>query len=410
MHHTRTVAAAANRVGSGMRFSIWTYPWDVLDLGIDTVVTDIRDRAGLNGINLATSYHAGRFLQPRSPRRKSYFPEDGTIYFQPDPHLWANNAIVPKVADLVAEGGDVLRDLIRQRDKTGLSVACWTVCLHNTRLGMLHPNACVRNAFGDPYYYGLCPSHPDVRRYVVTLVQDLAHNYRPDIVQLESPGFMGYGHGYHHEKDGVGLTAEDDFLLSLCFCEACVHRAALARVDAGAAQHTVRRWIEESCARAVPAPRWPDFAQSGMDLFRDHPEVEAYLRWRFEPVTSLVTAIREAADSAVAIEVIDEGWRAGCDLDALGTICDAVLFCAYDRSPAAVGADAAAVRKTLPPQCKLGVGVRLLYPEMKSTRDIVERTQTAIGAGAKAMHYYNYGLVPAARLDWVRAAIDAVTV
>ena len=29
---------------------------------------------------------------------------------------------------------------------------------------------------------------------------------------------MPYAHGYHHEKDGVGLTAEDDFLLSLCFC------------------------------------------------------------------------------------------------------------------------------------------------------------------------------------------------
>lgn len=391
-----------------MRFAIWTYHWDVLDLGIDTVVADIRDRAGLNGINLATSYHAGRFLQPRSPRRKSYFPEDGTIYFQPDAGLWAEHAIVPKVADLVTEGGDVLRDLIRQRDKTGLSVACWTVCLHNTRLGLLHPNACVRNAFGDPYYYSLCPSHPDVRRYVVTLVQDLTHNYRPDIVQLESPGFMGYGHGYHHEKDGVGLTAEDDFLLSLCFCEACVHRATLARVDAHAAQRTVRRWIEESLARAVPAQRWPDFARRGIDLFHGHPEVEAYLRWRFEPVTSLVTEIRAAADPAVAIEVIDDGWRAGCDLDALGKICDGVLFCAYDRSPSAVGADVAAVRKRLPAQCRLDVGMRLFYPEMSSARDVVERTQAAIQAGATDVHYYNYGLVPAARLDWVRAAVDAV--
>jgi hypothetical protein len=393
-----------------MRFAIWTYPWDVLDLAIDTVVADIRDRAGLNGINLATSYHAGRFLQPRSPHRKSYFPEDGTIYFQPDAKLWADRAIVPKVAGLVTEGGDVLRDVIRQRDKTGLSVACWTVCLHNTRLGTLHPDACVRNAFGDPHYYNLCPSHPDVRAYVVTLVRDLAHNYRPDIVQLESPGFMGYGHGYHHEKDGVGLTAEDDFLLSLCFCEACVHRASLAKIDARVAQHTVRRWIEESCARAVPAPRWPDFAQHGIDVFRDHPEVEAFVLWRSEPVTSLVAEIRAAADPAVRIEVIDEGWRAGCDLNALGATCDGVLFCGYDRSPAAVGADATAVRKALSPQCKLGVGMRLFYPEMTSAGDVVERTQAAIRAGATAMHYYNYGLVPAARLDWVRAAVDAVKV
>jgi hypothetical protein len=393
-----------------MRAAIWTYPWDVLDIGLDGVIADIRDRAGLNGINLATSYHAGRFFQPRSPKRKTYFPEDGTIYFQPDAALWANRAIVPKVADLVTERGDALRDLIRQRDQTGLSVACWTVCLHNTRLGMLHPNACTRNAFGDPNYYSLCPSHPDVRAYAVTLVMDLTRRYRPDIVQLESPGFMGYYHEYHHEKDGVGLTPEDDFLLSLCFCDACVARAAAAKVDAKAAQYTVRRWIEESAERAVPTPRWPDFARRNADVFGDHLEVEVYVLWRFEPVTSLVAEIKAAADPTTRIEVIDinDGWRSGSDLSAFGKICDGILLCAYDRSPATVGAAVAAVRAALPQPCGLGVGMRLFYPEMASARDIVERTQAAMQAGASDVHYYNYGLVPAARLDWVRAAIDTV--
>ena len=65
------------------------------------------------------------------------------------------------------------------------------------------------------------------------------------------------------------------------------------------------------------------------------------------------------------------------------------------------------MRKMLPAQCRLGVGMRLFYPEMKEAKDIVDRTQAAIGAGANEIHYYNYGLVPAARLDWVRAAVDA---
>ncbi len=389
-----------------MRFAIWAYPWDILDLGMDTVVADIRGRAGLDGINLATSYHAGRFFQPRSPRRKSYFPEDGTIYFQPDPGLWDGRTIVPKVADLVAEG-DVLRDLIRRRDKTGLSVTCWTVALHNTRLGMLHPGACVRSAFGDLSYYSLCPSHPEVRAYAVTLARDLARNYRPDVIQLETPGFMGYAHGYHHEKDGVGLTPEDDFLLSLCFCDACMHRAPLTGIDASAARRTVRRWIENSAGRETPVPRWPDFAQRGAEVFRGHPEVEAFVLWRFEPVASLVAEIRAAADSATRIEVIDDGWRAGFDLPMLGGNCDGVVFCAYDRTPEAVGADVAAVRAALPPRCGLGVGMRLFHPEMTCAQDVVARTQAAIQAGATELHYYNYGLVPAARLDWVRAAVDA---
>jgi hypothetical protein len=242
------------------------------------------------------------------------------------------------------------------------------------------------------------------------MVQDLTRNYRPEIVQLESPGFMGYYHEYHHEKDGVGLTAEDDFLLALCFCDACLQRASAARIDGTAAQRTVRNWIQQSAEREVPSPRWPDFARRGVDVFGDHPEVQAYVLWRFEPVTSLVADIRAAADPGTRIEIIDvnDGWRSGSDLAALGKICDGVLLCAYDRSPAAVGADVDAARKMLEPQRHLGVGMRLCYPEMKSAGDIVERTLAATRAGATDMHYYNYGLVPAARLDWVRAAMDAV--
>ena len=98
------------------------------------------------------------------------------------------------------------------------------MCLHNTRLGLLHPELCSRNAFGDIAYFGLCPCQPEARRYVVALVAELTYAYAPDSVELESPTFMGFVHGFHHEKDGVGLAPEDDFLLSLCFCPACLER------------------------------------------------------------------------------------------------------------------------------------------------------------------------------------------
>ena len=150
-----------------MHRSIWTYAWDLLDIGYDAALGEIRDRAGANSVSLATSYHAGRFVQPRSPKRKVYFPEDGTIYFHPTPARWEGLKIQPKVAEVIVKGGDVLRELVRRRDAGGLKVCCWTVCLHNTRLGMLHPEAVTLNAFGDPNYYNLCPSNPDARAYVV---------------------------------------------------------------------------------------------------------------------------------------------------------------------------------------------------------------------------------------------------
>lgn len=389
-----------------MRRAMWTYPWDVLDVGMDAVVADLRDRAGLNGINLATSYHAGRFFQPRSPRRKSYFPEDGTIYFTPDPKRWEDAAIVPRVASVVSEGGDALHALAQARERTGLTVAGWTVCLHNTRLGMLHPGACTRNAFGDPNYYSLCPSHPDVRSFAITLVADLTHRYRLDAVQLESPGFMGFAHEFHHEKDGVGLTGEDDFLMALCFCDACLARAEAAGVDGEAARRTVRRWIEAAAERAIPAPRWPAFATHGPDVFAAHPEVHAYVLWRFEPVTSLVAAIRDAAHPACKVHVLDigNGWLCGSDLAALARAADGIVMCVYDRGPDAVAADLLAARATVGVERFLGAGMRVFYPEMRGPGDLAARARAVGGAGVEEVNFYNYGLVPAARLDWVAAA------
>jgi len=390
-----------------MQLSMWTYPWDVQDIGYETVENDLRDRAGLDTISLATSYHAGRFLQPRSPRRKSYFPEDGTIYFNPTAGRWSDLHIQPKVADVITEGGDVLAGLVRRRDTGGLQVACWTVCLHNTRLGMLHPDAVTRNAYGDPNYYNLCPSHPDARAYVRALVADISHSYKPDRIELESPCFMGFAHEYHHEKDGVGLAPEDDFFLSLCFCPACLDRAGKAGVDGEAARNTVRQRIAEACERVVPAPRFPEFPRSGLQTFQRWPALYEYLLWRFEPVTSLIAELRETADPATRIVIVDlkDGWLGGCDLAALGKACDGAILCAYDMPGEDVARLLAAGRDALGPDRFLGTGYRLFFPEMSGPDVLAARVGPALDANVDGINFYNYGLVPAGRLDWVGAAL-----
>jgi len=389
-----------------MQLSMWTYPWDVQDLGLQAVERDLVERAGLHMISLATSYHAGRFLQPRSPRRKAYFPEDGTIYFKPTVARWADLVIQPKVADVITEGGDVLAELIQRREAGGLQVSCWTVCLHNTRLGMLYPQAVTRNAFGDANYYNLCPSHPDARAYVRALVADVTHTYKPDRIELESPSFMGFAHEYHHEKDGVGLTPEDDFLLSLCFCPSCLARAACAGIEGQAARELVKQWIAEACERAVPERRFPEFPASGLDAFLPWPQLHAYLLWRFEPVTSLVAELREVADPGTNVLIIDlkDGWLGGCDLAALGKVCDGAILCAYDMLAADVTGLMAAGRTALGAGKFLGAGYQLFYPEMAGPEILAAKVKPALAPGVDGINFYNYGLVPAARLDWVGAA------
>ncbi|WP_234187581.1 hypothetical protein [Shinella sp. NM-101] len=394
-----------------MHLSMWTYPWDIQDQGLEALAADLAGRAGLNMVSMATSYHAGRFLQPRSPRQKAYFPEDGTVYFRPDESLWQDKTIRPLMAQNVAERGDMLEALTKARAQTGLKVSCWTVCLHNSRLGMLHPGHVTRNAFGNANYYNLCPSSPAARDYVVTLVRDITTNHKPDMLELESPNFMGFAHEYHHEKDGVGLNAEDDFLLSLCFCDHCTARAEKAGVPVEGARKTVAHFIAELCERAVPERQFPDFPEAGIDAFRAHPELHAFLAWRSEPVTSLIGEIRAAADPATRIVLIDlkDGWLGGVDLAAVGRLCDGAILCCYDMTPEAVGEVIRTGRALLGPDKFLGLGLRVFYPEVDGPDILTARVKNAVEAGVDGVNFYNYGLIPARRLDWVGEAVAAIS-
>ncbi len=391
-----------------MRHSIWAYPWDLQDLGLDTTYHDYQQLAGVNGISLAVSYHAGRFLQPRSPKRKSYYPEDGTIYFIPDEKLWAGKEIQPLVAKNLHESGDMLSTIINDRKHHGLSVSCWTVCLHNSRLGFRHPEHVARNAFGDPSYYSLCPNSDAVRDYATTLVANLTHSYRPDMVELETIGFMGFDHGYHHEKDGLGLTAEDDFLLSICFCDHCVKVAQNDGIDAFAAQNDAQNLITQACNRETPEAQFPEFPKQKLECFKDHPALYAFLQWRTKAPTKVVQSIKEAAhpDSKIVIIEGENSWRDGVDIKAIAQACDGVILCAYTATAKEISEIITQARGILGSAKYLGLGTSLFYDHTPTKEHLSARINASVKAGADGINYYNYGLVPEARLDWIKSSTE----
>jgi hypothetical protein len=391
-----------------MRHSIWAYPWDLQDLGLDTTYHDYQQLAGVNGISLAVSYHAGRFLHPRSPKRKSYYPEDGTIYFIPDEKLWAGKEIQPLVAQNLYQAGDMLSPLINDKRDHGLTVSCWTVCLHNSRLGFKHPEHVARNAFGDPSYYSLCPNSDAVRDYATTLVANLTHSYRPDMVELETIGFMGFDHGYHHEKDGLGLTAEDDFLLSICFCDHCVKAAQNDGIDARAAQNDAQNLITQACNRETPEAQFPEFPKQKLECFKDHPALYAFLQWRTKAPTKVVQSIKEAAhpDSKIVVIESENSWRDGVDIKAIAQACDGVILCAYSATAKEISAIITQARGLLGSEKYLGLGASLFYAHTPTKEHLSARINASVKAGADGINYYNYGLVPEARLDWIKSSIE----
>lgn len=70
-----------------MKRRMFVYPWDIRDQGAGRVGERLV-AARISSVAVATSYHPGKFLRPHAPRRRVWYPEDGAVYFRPDPALY----------------------------------------------------------------------------------------------------------------------------------------------------------------------------------------------------------------------------------------------------------------------------------------------------------------------------------
>jgi hypothetical protein len=203
----------------------YVYPWDIVG---DPSAPDRLAGLGVEAVALAASYHSTRAATPYHPSHRVLDVPYPAFYLPIRPSSWsrlvpASPTWTPQDAYLQA------RDALKA---VGLQVHAWTVLTHNSHLGTVNPDLVVRNAFGDPYPYALCPAHEDVLEYCEHLVEEILTVGEPDGLIREACGPMGFGHQSVHEKtSGADWTPTDSDLLSLCFCTACADRYPAATQD-----------------------------------------------------------------------------------------------------------------------------------------------------------------------------------
>lgn len=388
-----------------MRYrAIYAYPWDLADEGVGEVIAEVQT-LGLDTITVAGSYHAGKFLRPHGRSGRVYFPEDGVAYFRTEPRRYG--AIRPAVGRL-AQDRDVLGEVLVG---AGVAVNVWLVLLHNSRLGALHPRATVANAFGDRYVYSLCPSMPDVREYAVALCKDVTDNYAVAGVTLETPGFLPFAHGYHHEFALVRSNVWLDRCLGLCFCEHCVHGAEAAGIDAARLKARVREDVDRYLAGAVDLP--DDMAEALWisDAAGDN-ALSRFLGWRCQVVTSLVREIRAAVRPDATVAVIPTvarptagAWYEGSDLAALARAAGIIEACFYEPDAERVRADASDTRRRLNGAGTLRGILRPGFPDLQSRDAVVAAARAMRGAGVTDVAFYNYGHLRRHNLAWIADAL-----
>jgi len=387
------------------RHGLYAYPWDLPGQQSEGFVAELR-QSGIDSLCLATAYHAGKFLRPHGAGSHVYFPEDGTVHCRVRPERYGR--IQPRESE-VARDGDPFGLFAGRGD---IGVTAWAVLMHNTRLGMAYPETVVRNAFGDPYWYSLCPANPDVQDYAVALCTDLADRYPVHGLVLESAGWMAYRHGFHHEFALVGANPWLDGMLGLCFCKHCIAGARQAGIASDALRARIAARVSAYLAAPLDTPEDVGRSWLAFDLVADA-ELGAFLRWRCGVLAGLIARIRQSVRADAALFVIPstqqpagQAWLEGADFAALAAAADGLELCLYKPDWSSAVADLEEVRRRAGPRpmrCILRPGPPDAADEGNFARKVAELTR----AGVDGISFYNFGHLRRSHLGWIGRALAA---
>ena len=387
-----------------MSYSVYAYPWNLSVENCRRRVDDILVM-GAHGMNPAASYHAGKFIHPCGSQHRVYFPEDGVVYFRPR----ATYGRIKPVPSRLLEQEDMLKFLT---EIDGLLLNAWTVLLHNTRLGMQYPDVTVKNAFGDGYVYSLCPAHPEAREYAVTLCRDLAEHYPVKSLLLETPGYLAYSHGYHHEFAQVQPDTWLEAWLGLCFCEYCIAGAGEAGIEGGA----LKRWVAAVIDEYLGSDRLSSDKTALTWLENDvctNDDLTAFVQWRCDAVTSLVSEIRAEVRPEVKVNVITTTQAShrtsmleGHDLQALHNVADGLELPLYQPSVTKTKAEAEYVIDKVGGEGRISAILRPGWPDMHSEEQLLETLACVRELGFRDIGFYNYDMLRPVNLQWLENALE----
>lgn len=382
-----------------MQHGIFTYPWDLADHGYDAALGEIA-HAGFSNVNLAMQYHNGKFLLPRNPRRRVYYAEDGAVHYRPD--LRKYGTMQPRVHSLVTDSSSPAEEVNKRAGKLGLNLVAWTVCLHNRWLGEQFPEAVQHTVFADPLYNSLSPAHPLVREYLIAHVTDMATQFDLHAIMLESPGYMGFVHGEHHEIIGTEFDPVQRDILNLSFSDYEVSKAEEDGIPAEILRGMTAAVLDASLNQGVKLAR-PDGEPTSTVKSLINGGLPQYMVWLKQQELSLAKEIREAVKSVNPDTKI---WHFA-KLD--GTPGDAALIATGDGTLTGYAQSDANVAVRVEHAAELGRpvrgAIRAIAPDTTSPTQIAPRLNAWKSAGVTGVDVYNFGLMNGVMWNAVKQAL-----
>ncbi len=394
-----------------MELGLYAHPWDLAQVVDEQPGGLARLRElGFDSISHPTAYHAGRWLTPWSRDGLVRFLEDGTVFFRPQDSA-AYGVLQPELASSVEAAGDGRSPFdwfCRHAPESGLSTSAWTVFFHNTRLGQMHPDLCVHNAAGDASEYALCPADDDVQRYGLQLAREVGGHEGLNRMEVEALGWMGFGHGGHHNKQAFPVDAHLDFLLSYSFSPAMCGLLRGAGVEVEDVRAKVltalrRRITQGDALDAVTLPKGEALQLLRSDL--GDGQLEALLEVRTQANLAMFARVAGALPDGVRLgthitfDAMFTGSQLGMEESRIVDQVDDLFLTCYGKGPDKIEA---ACRDLQPETlAKLHLCILPKAPEFTGDEDVQRLRRLAVERGMAGVRVYHLGLLPWATVERV---------
>ena len=264
--------------------------------------------------------------------------------------------------------------------------------------------------YGKPLTFSLCPSHPEVREFLKTLLVDIAVNYEPDALELESVEYLPFMHDHHHELIGVTFDPFTEVLLGLDFHPSTREEMSRRGVDVERVAWFVKSTLDRFFAtgQEETGVGWEYFAS----VFLEEPELWKFMRARIDIITDLVKELSDAVHEArdIPVRAIVSWWRPlhlawleGHSAAELTKVADRVSFPFYYDTPGIVR-EAVHLRRQIGSFERLTACLNAIPPQTRSLEDLENAVAALRDFSIDHFQFYNYSFVREEVLDWIRLA------
>ncbi len=326
------------------------YAWDLVDEGCEPIMETLKETAQVNSLYLvALMHHEKRpltdFYYPHNPNRKTYFPEDSRVYWQPRADSYRDSKIKP-----LTSGRDELKKtdwlelLVKAARKAGWKTGAEIshTVLDKERAAGQFVSVVQRDIRGNPLGQQICPNNPDALAYLTGLFTDVVKNYDVDFIQTCLIPFASGGRsGRTRAPNPMDLVLET--VLGSCFCDSCVAAARSQGLDLRAARSAMLPLAGAMTdrgnlagAHALALLRASN--TSATALLVRHPEIFDLIKFRCASITQLfarvhkaVTSIKPKIDLRLNAFIYDYWELAGIDFAALRPHLGSIRSSNYDE-------------------------------------------------------------------------------